>query len=1499
MLRGALPVLRRSPFARTRGRAWTAVLAVMAIVAATLVAGQAPRASADSCANPIVCENAKQGTPRSQWDLPDSSAGDPTIQGFSTSISTTPGGSIGFKVDAAAAFSIAIYRIGYYGGDGARLIGTVPSSATTATQQPACLWDVTVELTDCGNWSLSATWQVPSDAVSGVYVADLIRTDTGGFSQALFVVKDPTSTSDVLVKTDDSTWEAYNTFGGSDFYQGAANGRAFEVSYNRPLLTRSYSQSITSFWYSELPLIDFLEKNGYNVSYTTDVDTALDGAAAIEKHKVFVSSGHDEYWSTQERANVEAARDAGTNMQFLSGNEVFWHTTLAPSTDQGQAPDRTLVTYKDTWSNTWLNPGTTWTGTWRDPRFATKVQGGDDPENSLTGQLFMTQLSDDPVNVTADQGKFRLWANTGLNSMTGASTDVADHLIGYEADEDVDNGFRQSGLLWLSTTSYAAPQRYVDYGTNVAPGQSTNHMTLYRAASGALVMAAGSIQWNWGLSNTHDNGTQSADPRMQQFEVNMLADMGAQPGTLQPGLSPAAASTDTTPPVATVTSPAPGSTLANGSSVTVSGTASDVGGVVAAIEVSADGGATWHMANGTTSWSYTYVVHGIGSEPFEVRAVDDSANYAPTPVTANYTISGPYSTLGDITPVLADAGDTSANELGLKFTATQFGSILGVRFYKSAGNTGTHTGTLWDTNGNALATVTFSNETATGWQTADFATPVEVNAGQSYVISYTDPNGHYAADTGYFDYRGSSFGPMTLSGGPGNPAAGVYGLPGDYPSSTYQNSNYYVDAIFAPNSGPSTLTATGQWPAPGSSSVPRGTTISAVLSQDVPQNSIAFHVTDQLGNSVAGTTSYSSTTRTATFTPASELDGFVTYSVTLAATTSGGTALSSGATWSFETVKSDPVESVCPCGLFTDATTPTVLEAGDTAPVTLGLRFSPNEDGQVTGMRFYKAADNDDAHVGTLWAADGTVLATGTFTDESTSGWQTLTFTQPVDVTAGSSYVVGYRTTTGDYSLTPGGFGSGLTVGPLTAASDAGAYTYGDGVPSSSSTTSYLVDVIFTQPAPSFSVASESPAQGASDVDAGSTISVVLSSAVTSGYQVDVTSAGDVIAGSTSLSSDGKTITFTPSDPLPGGAEVDVSVTGLAAVNGLTLPKQSWSFVTAAPGAAPYSLFGSDTPTDTAVGADDVPLEVGTSFTPSTSGKVTAIKFYKSAGQTGTQTGHLWTSSGVLLATANFTGETASGWQTATLASPVVLTAGTTYVVSYFASQGGYSYTGGYFGSAHTSGVLTAGASNNGLYQYTTTGAFPIYSWNATNYFVDVNFVADQTGSGDPGSVPTDSPTPSPSGDGSQTIFGGASPSHVDNADGTPVQLGVKFSPSAAGTITAISYYRSPGDTSADVVNLWSSDGTLLGTANVPASTGPGWQEIALASPVQLTAGASYIASYYSPSQHYPYDAGGLASPVSSGDLTATSGEYVYGTGFPSNDSTANYWVDVHFIPSS
>ena len=298
-----------------------------------------------------------------------------------------PGTTVSFRIATdARLYHLEIYRLGYYGGDGARLVAVVRPSVATPQAQPPCRFDPNSGLFDCGNWNVSASWTVPPDAVSGVYIARLVR-DSGGFgaSHIVFVVRNDASHSALLFQTSDTTWQAYNTYGGFGSYIDTTLGghQAYYMSYNRPFNTRSVFGGQSWLFNAEYPMIRFLEANGYDLSYTTGLDVDQNGAPLLN-HKVFLSVGHDEYWSGQQRANVTAARDAGVNLAFFSGDEIFWKTrwvNVVPFTNVW------LVTYKELLvglspSPGKLDPSPLWTGMWRDPRFSPPSDGGR-PENAL------------------------------------------------------------------------------------------------------------------------------------------------------------------------------------------------------------------------------------------------------------------------------------------------------------------------------------------------------------------------------------------------------------------------------------------------------------------------------------------------------------------------------------------------------------------------------------------------------------------------------------------------------------------------------------------------------------------------------------------------------------------------------------------------------------------------------------------------------------------------------------------------------------------------------------------------------------------------------------------------------------------------------------------------------------------------------------------------------------------------------------------------------------
>lgn len=1022
--------------------------------------------------NPIVLENQKQGTPQSIWQI-DPGRDSTTIQGFTTAISTNIGSTVQFKISNKTSnpnYHIDIYRLGYYGGDGARLVTTLQHQAATSVAQPTPLKDASTGLVDAGNWSVTDSWSVPSDAVSGVYVANVI--DGTQVFQIPFVIRNDVSHSAIVFQTSDQTWQAYNPWGGADLYAGngpGVNGSAYAVSYNRPITTRDgglFGTPNDMLFSAEYPAIFWLEQNGYDISYISGIDTATIGSLLLN-HQVYMDVGHDEYWTDSQVSNVQAAGHAGVNLMFLSGNEVYWQTRLVASIDPSHTANRTLITYKDTHANQLIDPTGTATGTFMDARFASTGGMSGIPSNALTGQVFQVDSDrTDIIKIPYGMTNLRFWRNTSVaNTPSGQTASLVQNLLGYEWDSSPDNGFRPAGLVGLSSTTLQINGQYLlDYGNTTGNGTATHNLVEFRdPVSGALVFGAGTVFWTWGLASDHDQVTGSAtpiDPNVQQATVNVLADMGVQPATLQASLVIASQSTDRTAPTSTITNVS-ASSVAESQSVTVTGTASDVGGVIGGVEVSTDSGKTWHPASsgfGTASvtWSYTFLAGASGQYKIESRAVDDSVNLeTPGPGVA-YTVT-PSTNLSIFTPTDTPAvittNDAGAAELGVKFVAAVSGDITGIRFYKGPQNTGTHLGDLWTTNGALLASATFTNETASGWQQVNFATPVHVQAGVTYIASYHTNTGRYSTTDFYFDNSGHTRGPLTATGS-GLNGVYAYGSGPLFPNtvSIAKADNYWVDVVFrdttqqpqANNDSGFNVTENGVLTIPAS----------ALLANDTDPAGLSFSITS-VSSPVNGSVSYNAQSQTVTFTPTANFAGPAQFSYTITDTSeaSGTGQVSINVNY--------PISAQ---SLFGTSVTPNVANSGDTSSVEVGVKFSASVNGTITGLRFYKGSANTGTHVGHLWSSTGTLLATATFSGETASGWEQVSFSSPIAITAGTTYVASYHTN-GNYSDTQNYFTTSVTNGQLSApAAGNGVYSYGSGAIFPTNvfkSTNYFVDVVF------------------------------------------------------------------------------------------------------------------------------------------------------------------------------------------------------------------------------------------------------------------------------------------------------------------------------------------------------------------------------------------------------------------------------------------------------
>jgi hypothetical protein len=320
----------------------------------------------------------------------------------------------------------------------------------------------------------------------------------------------------------------------------------------------------------------------------------------------------------------------------MGGGVGMWKTRYLASVEGLNKPNRTLVSYRETLSGSKIDPiKTAWTGTWRDSR-AFNPEGAK-PENALVGTIATVGASRlDQLAMTTRFGRLRFWRNTDMASLPeGTTVYLGRGVLGHEWDEDMDNGFRPAGLTRLSETTVDGVPYIQDWGGVYDSGTATHSMTLYRAPSGALVFSAGSPQYPWALDDLHTYFVPSGRVRpdafgpvkaVQQATLNLFADMGVQPASRQLDLQPAEPSTDRTGPSAQITTPASGS-IAQGL-LRIAGTASDLdGGVVAGVEVSVDGGVTWHPAIGTDSWEYVWEVPATLDEANILsRAIDDSNN---------------------------------------------------------------------------------------------------------------------------------------------------------------------------------------------------------------------------------------------------------------------------------------------------------------------------------------------------------------------------------------------------------------------------------------------------------------------------------------------------------------------------------------------------------------------------------------------------------------------------------------------------------------------------------------------------------------------------------------------------------------------------------------------------------------------------------------------------------------------------------------------------------
>lgn len=458
-------------------RPWPAALLVVLLWA---LASAAP-APAGGGPNPVRAENARPGDAGAWSQIVDGIA----LQGYASQTSVLPGGALELHVSGVEGerYRVEVYRLGWYGGAGARRLRCGACSAMrTSHARPTPAPDPSTGEVDAG-WPASVTLPVPRRWVSGYYLAKLVAgsgPEAGAASLIPFIVREPPGRSSrALVIAPVNTWQAYNGWGGKSLYAFNSSGGvpANRVSFNRPV-----GRDYTAY---ELQLVSFLERQGYDVSYATDVDVDRD-PGLLRRHTLVITAGHGEYWSSRQRDAFDAAKAAGVNLAFMGANTGYWQIRY-------ENGGRTVVGYKH-------QPDPI-----RDPRLQTvRFRDFGRPECRLQGVQFeggAGQAGRTAYAYTVPRGALPWMRGSGL-----AAGSVVEGVVGYEYDTLVPGCVDARPVVLFNWD-----------GTPPADAVA------YAARSGSLVFSAGSLEFSWALD---DRGHPlPADPRVQRFARNMLADL--------------------------------------------------------------------------------------------------------------------------------------------------------------------------------------------------------------------------------------------------------------------------------------------------------------------------------------------------------------------------------------------------------------------------------------------------------------------------------------------------------------------------------------------------------------------------------------------------------------------------------------------------------------------------------------------------------------------------------------------------------------------------------------------------------------------------------------------------------------------------------------------------------------------------------------------------------------------------------------------------------------
>jgi hypothetical protein len=454
--------------------------------------------------NPTKLENALQGD--ASWRIAENifeGAYFDEIAGYASATSVNKTGSINFFVSvkdrrAMPTYSIKIYRMGYYGGAGARLVTSV--NGLPSRTQPACA-RVTVrnliyrkdQMIECA-WARSYTLNLANvgGVVSGAFVAKLIAKDgtaTGKANYIPFVVRDDARNAAFMFQANHSTYQAYNNYGGNSYYTWPDVSVSRVVSFNRPYKI-DWGQGAGQFFMQEYQMVRFLERNGYDVVYSTNIDTHKNDGR-LNSFKGFISVGHDEYWSKGMYDAVDNARNAGVNLMFLGANNAYWQVRFDQKDASGSENMRRMFGYRyfankedPIYNNGIAADDYLTTDNWR-------VVGR--PEAGLLGEQYV--VNDLYADIVLDNtANWPVWLKANTSIADGQSWE---NLYGWEGDMIIP-GVSPASVIRLSGTS-----KTFDYplAGETSPALKQGNMSLYtHAPSGAEVFSAGSIFFSFGLN---------------------------------------------------------------------------------------------------------------------------------------------------------------------------------------------------------------------------------------------------------------------------------------------------------------------------------------------------------------------------------------------------------------------------------------------------------------------------------------------------------------------------------------------------------------------------------------------------------------------------------------------------------------------------------------------------------------------------------------------------------------------------------------------------------------------------------------------------------------------------------------------------------------------------------------------------------------------------------------------------------------------------------------